>query len=213
MKKITKQCELKTLKFYNLIKKLKSLYCKNQVSLMVLSPFHYTIPWILHKMARKRGKKTNLPFLGLTAMVHDLELIPLFLIGFAIPYNRYLLHSIFGSLTIVLLLALILSPLWFMAIKKVFKLKFKFKLHKLDIPIAFFCSFIHVIIDATHHRYVPLFAPFSSESFNGLVLFGDWIASTLIMQSIFGISFAIIIIYEIRRSSSMQQFAKSFFLD
>ncbi|KON28362.1 hypothetical protein AC481_01925 [miscellaneous Crenarchaeota group archaeon SMTZ-80] len=177
---------------------------------MVLTPFHYSIPWVLNQFFRK---KSNLPFLGLTAMVQDFEVIFLYFLGIEWPYNRFILHSLFGAITIDLLLAFTLAPLWFLSIRKLFKLKFHLKLRKFDIPLGILCSFSHVFIDALHHRYNPIFVPFSSKSFNGLVIFGDWIKATFIVQFIFSMLFLIIVIYEIRRNQSIKEFVKSFLIN
>jgi hypothetical protein len=177
---------------------------------MVLTPFHYSIPWILNKSFKQ---KTNLPFLGLAAMVQDFEILFLSFLGIKWPYNRFILHSLFGAITIDLLLAFILTPLWFFFIRKLFNLNFHFKLRKFDIPLAILCSFSHVFIDALHHQYNPIFAPFSSKSFNGFVLFGDWIKASFYMQLFFSMLFLMIVIFEIRRNRSLKKFVKSFLIN
>jgi hypothetical protein len=178
--------------------------------LLVLTPFHYSIPWILHKFF---SKESNLSFLGLTALVQDLELVFLSFLGIEWPYNRWILHSLFGAVTFDLLLAFIFTPLWIFLIRKLFKLKLFFKFRKFDMPLGMLSSFSHVFIDAIHHQYNPIFAPFSSKSYNELVIFGDWIKASFIIQPIFSAIFFMIIIYEIRKNSSIKEFVSSFLID
>ncbi len=177
---------------------------------MVLTPFHYSIPWILNQFFKK---ESNLPFLGLTALVQDLELVFLYILGIEWPYNRWILHSLFGAITFDLLLAFSLTPLWILFIRKLLKLKFQFKLRKFDIPLGILCSLSHVLIDTSHHQYNPIFVPFSYSSYDGLVIFGNWIEASFIMHFIFSMLFLMIIIYEFRGNQSFPKFVKSFLIN
>lgn len=175
---------------------------------MVLTIFHYPIPWIINKIFKGNP---CLAFLSLSSMVQDLELVFLYLLGIEWPYNRWILHSLFGSLTFDLILGLILTLLLFFLIRKIFKFEFDMRLRYIDIALGAFCSLSHVFVDALHHAYNPLLVPFFNESYDGLVLMGDSVKASYIMQFLLGSSFLMIIFYEIMKKSSFKEFIESFF--
>jgi hypothetical protein len=177
---------------------------------MVFTFFHYTIPLLLHKAFKQR---TCLPFLGLTAMVQDLEVVLMFFMGIPWPYNRGLLHSLLGVFTIAPFLALLLTPLWIFLVKVLFRLEYNLRFNSINIPLGLLCSLSHVLIDATHHPYNPLLMPFIQGSFNKLILFNNSSKASLFMQSLFAAIMIIILILKARKSSSFKTFIESILIN
>ena len=56
----------------------------------------------------------------------------------------------------------------------------------------------HVLIDSTHHEYNPLLFPFSFESIDYFVLFGNWHFATILVYVLFSTFVLIIIIRELK---------------
>ena len=129
---------------------------------MPITPFHYPLAYIIHKL----GGKLSLPGLVVGSMLPDLEIpfIVLF-IGIQGP-NRMVLHSLLGAVTVGTVLATAITVwLYPMLTSKIFpigKLKVKEKC-RLSIGLVFSCLLgvlSHVLLDVTNHAYNPVFWPF-----------------------------------------------------
>ncbi|MHA1595865.1 MAG: hypothetical protein ACTSXX_14225, partial [Candidatus Baldrarchaeia archaeon] len=59
-------------------------------------------------------------------------------------------------------------------------------------------ALLHVFVDLFHHAYNPLLWPFTSESVDILVLFGNWRLASMVMHIIFGMLLLAIILVEWR---------------
>ena len=164
---------------------------------MVLTPLHYVHAYAIHKISRR---KLSLPGLVIGSAIPDIETPILFLIGLYPPFNRLVLHSLIGSLALSWIIGLILLPLYRMFIEKILSKKFKHEHSTVNYAFSVLLSSeIHLITDSLHHPYNPLFWPITSESIDALILLGDWILASMIMQVIFKLSLLTIIIFELKK--------------
>lgn len=74
--------------------------------------------------------------------------------------------------------------------------KAKFSSFKEGLLPCFLGCITHVFLDALHHNYNPLLYPFTAESFDFFVLFGEYIYATITIQTILITLFTTIIIRE-----------------
>jgi len=61
--------------------------------------------------------------------------------------------------------------------------------------------FSHVLIDAFHREHNPLFFPFTSDSFNGLVFMNDWTSASIVVPLAFLSVLIIFMAMEVRRGT------------
>lgn len=129
-----------------------------------VTPFHYPIAKIIHKLDRKVS--LSLPALIVGTMVPDLEVpfVPL-LTG---TQDRLVLHSLIGGMTLGVIIAIALTVLVYprltSAIFPINRVKVNEKC-RFSLTVAFSCLLgvlSHVLLDVANHSYNPLFWPFLS---------------------------------------------------
>ncbi|MGQ9719271.1 MAG: DUF4184 family protein [Nitrososphaerales archaeon] len=166
---------------------------------MPITPLHYCLAYFFHKIS-KSG--LNFPALIVGSMVPDLE-VPFILLATKGETNRLVLHSVLGSVTLGLLLSIFISVLLY---PKFVALAFPRLRGDLRSRCSFSNSLVlssligvlgHVLLDSLHHEYNPLLYPFSMESFNDFVLFGDYSLASEVIGLAFMIFGLIIILREI----------------
>jgi membrane-bound metal-dependent hydrolase YbcI (DUF457 family) len=69
------------------------------------------------------------------------------------------------------------------------------------VVLCFMGSLSHVLIDALHHEYNPLFFPFTYISFNALVFMNDWALASLIIPIAFLSLLVLFVIIELRKGT------------
>ncbi len=166
---------------------------------MPITPLHYFSAYIIHRIS-----KFNLNFSALivSSMVPDLEVPIIFLISKG-EIDRLVLHSILGSATLGLLISIFISFSFYPRIVGFIlpdykKLNSKSVISKSLIISSLIGVLGHVLLDTLHHEYNPLIYPFSTESIDDFVLFGDYLLASKLISSIFIILGFVILIREIR---------------
>ncbi len=128
-----------------------------------ITPFHYPIAKIIHKLDPKLS--LSLPALIVGAMVPDLE-YP-FMLLFTGLKERMILHSLLGGLTLGTAIAVALTILVYPLLGRILpidKIKLKEKC-KLSLVVTVSCMvgvLSHVLVDIVNHTYNPVFWPFLS---------------------------------------------------
>jgi len=170
------------------------------VATMVWTPFHYPLAYLFHKARNK----LSFPALVVGSFLPDLETALWLSLGGGFRRGA-VLHSLLGAVTVGLVVAVALTLyLYPPVVSYVFKLDRKTVAGKCHLSASLVMSCLigivaHVLVDTLHHNYNPLLFPFSHGSFDALVLFGDWVQATLVMQVIFITSSLVILFYELYR--------------
>ncbi len=167
---------------------------------MPITPLHYFSAYIIHRISKFN---LNFPALIAGSMVPDLEVPIIFLISKG-EIDRLVLHSVLGSATLGLLISIFISFSFYPRIvgfilpdcKK--ELNNKSAVSKSLIISSLIGVLGYVLLDALHHEYNPLIYPFSTQSIDGFVLFGDYLLASKLISSIFIILGFVILIREIR---------------
>jgi len=163
-----------------------------------LTPLHYCTAYLLYKA--KVG--LVLPALIVSSVIPDIEFIinNVWRGWLAVPgSHRGLMHSLVGAVTVDTLLATLLTVLLYPPlVSRIFELeesvlREKCRLSSRLVLSAFIGSLLHVLIDATHHEYNPLLYPFVKESFDAIVLMGNWLLATVIVQLTFFVALLLIL--------------------
>jgi len=163
---------------------------------MPVTPLHYFLAYIIH---RESKFKLNFPALIVGSMVPDLEVPIIFIISRG-KIDRLVLHSILGSMTLGLLISIFISLLIYPRILGFLNCKKELKciISKSLIISSLIGVLSHVLLDALHHEYNPLLYPFSTNSIDIFVLFGDYILASKIISTVFIILGSMILFREIR---------------
>jgi membrane-bound metal-dependent hydrolase YbcI (DUF457 family) len=169
---------------------------------MPVTPLHYSVAYLIGKV--KIG--FVLPALVVGSMIPDLEVFAAIVSGGLIP-PRGLMHSLVGAVTVDAFLAVLVTVfLYPLLVSWIFKLEKKDAAEKcrfsgMLLLSAFVGTLSHVLIDATNHEYNPLLFPFNSESFDALVLWGNWVLAAIIAQSVLLMVLLVIFVYEVRKGT------------
>ncbi len=115
---------------------------------------------------------------------------------------RGFLHSLFGVATLGTALSVLFTVYAYPAMvsgifgmdKRMIKEKCRFS--KGLITACLGGGTLHVLVDSLHHEYNPTLYPFVNESFDALVLFGNWQLASMIVHSIFFVLLITIFIWE-----------------
>lgn len=169
---------------------------------MPLTPLHYSVAYLINRWKRE----LSLPALVVSSMIPDLERPFIFIMTGGV-HGRLVLHSLLGAITLGTLLSILFTVFLYPTI-----VSFLFKIDKgmilekcrfsgMLILVSLFGCVSHVLLDSLHHEFNPLFYPFLNESFDMLVLMGDWVYATIILQSLLFLLFIVILFLEIRRGS------------
>jgi len=145
----------------------------------------------------------NFPALIVSSIVPDLEIPIIFLISRG-EIDRLILHSILGSITLGLLISIFISSLLYPRLVGFIlpdckeELKSKCTISKSLMISSLIGVLGHVVLDALHHEYNPLIYPFSTESIDDLVLFGDYLLASNLVCSLLIIFGLMTIFREVR---------------
>lgn len=163
---------------------------------MPATPFHYSVAYLIGKWKQS----LSLPGLIVGSVMPDTErLVYLFIDNF---HARGFIHSLFGVATLGTAVSVLFTVYAYPAIaSSIFRMnkrmiKKKCRLSKGLVLACFVGNIFHVIVDSLHHENNPTLYPFISESFDALVLFGDWQLATIIVQSVLLVLFITIFIWE-----------------
>jgi len=163
---------------------------------MPLTPLHYGVAYLIGK----RKKSLSLPALIVSSMMPDTErLIYLFIDN---SHARSFLHSLFGVATLGTALSVMFTIYAYPVVvssmfgvdKRTIEKECRFS--KGLIVACFVGGMLHVLVDSLHHKYNPTLYPFINESFDALVLLGNWQLATIVVQSILFALFVTIFVWE-----------------
>jgi len=163
---------------------------------MPVTPLHYVVAYFVSKW------KGSLSFPGLIvgSVSPDLDmLIYLFIDN---PHGREILQSLFGVATIGTVLSVLFTVyLYPTVVSGIFRIdkrmvKERCRFSKGLVLACFVGNILHVLVDSLHHDYNPTLYPFVNESFDALVLFGNWQLATIVVQSVLFVLFITIFIWE-----------------
>lgn len=167
---------------------------------MPLTPLHYSVAYLTHKM----GDRLSFPALIVGSFVPDLETLALY-VATGCLHRGVVLHSLFGAVTLGLFLAVLLTLYVYPPVVSfIFRLDRKVVEERCRFSgwLVFSCLITivaHVLLDSLHHEFNPLLFPFFSRSFDALVLFGNWIYASIVIQSVFLVLSTLILISEMRK--------------
>ena len=168
-----------------------------------MTPLHYPIAYVIKKAGDRIGLKLDMAGLALGSFTPDLEclfFITARILGFLPmldpPFvgDRLVLHSILGSITLGALISMAFTLALYRAFGQGLR---RPQLYHLYASCAL-GNLSHVLIDAVHHTYNPLFFPFTTESVDVLVPLGDYgLGTKLVYVLVLSLS-ALILIKERR---------------
>lgn len=152
---------------------------------MPATPLHCSIAYLLNRWKRQ----LSLPALLVSTIIPDLEIPFTYLVTRGLQH-RLVLHSMLGAATIGTFLSVLLTVFLYPSVVSFFfkldkeKVEEKCRLSGSLVALCFFGVLSHVWIDSLHHEFNPILYPFIEESFDGLVLMGDWALATVIVTSV-----------------------------
>jgi membrane-bound metal-dependent hydrolase YbcI (DUF457 family) len=124
------------------------------------------VAYVLYKLRAN----FSLPGLIVSTMVPDLEVPFIFLWSRTEAFDRLVLHSLLGALTVGTLISIAITvlvyPRLMSAVFPIDKLKVKEKC-RFSLGLVVSCvlgGFFHVLLDATNHPYNPVFWPFLAQN-------------------------------------------------
>jgi len=168
---------------------------------MPLTPLHYVVAYFVGKWKRN----LSLPALIVGSTLPDLDkLIYLFIYN---PQGRGILQSLFGVATIGTALSVLFTVcVYSTVVSGIFKIdkrmiEEKCRFSKGLVLACFVGNVLHVFVDTLHHEFNPTLYPFINDSFDALVLFGNWQLATIIVPSTFFLLFITIFIWEARKGT------------
>lgn len=174
---------------------------------MPITPLHYVAAYLIYKSAKHPHSKVklNFPALIVGSFTPDLEIPFFWFLTHSIAYDRLILHSLIGGGIIGTLIATLLTLYVYpWLVRNIFNLKIKNQ-NKFSLNLvfsAFLGVLSHVIIDALHHPYNPLFYPFTSQNVGNLVLFQNPDLASFIIHLFFLFLLAEIVFYEKKNSKN-----------
>lgn len=153
---------------------------------MPLTPIHSSIAYLV----RALGHSLSLPALLVSTMAPDLE-IPFTYLATGGQYSRLAMHSFLGAATLATVLSVVLTVFAYApVVSRVFKInhgtlsarcRFSWSL----VGVCLLGTFSHVLIDAFHHEYNPLFLPFTYDSIDNLVFMNNWTLASVVISLTF----------------------------
>jgi membrane-bound metal-dependent hydrolase YbcI (DUF457 family) len=163
---------------------------------MPLTPLHYSVAYLIGKWRQS----LSLPGLIVSSMMPDIEKLIYLFIGSV--HGRGFLHSLLGVATLGTALSVLFTvyayPVVVSSIFRMDKRMIKRKCHfsKGLIVACLGGGVLHVLVDSLHHEYNPTLYPFINESFDALVLFGNWSLASIIVHLVFFALFIVIFLWE-----------------
>jgi membrane-bound metal-dependent hydrolase YbcI (DUF457 family) len=163
---------------------------------MPLTPLHYVVAYFVGKWKRS----LSFPGLIVGSALPDLDfLINLFIYN---PQGRGILQSLFGVATVGTVLSVLFTVYVYpTVVSGVFRIDKRMveercRFSKGLVLACFVGNILHVLVDSLHHEYNPTLYPFMSDSFDALVLFGNWQLASVIVLSVFLLLFVAIFVWE-----------------
>jgi hypothetical protein len=169
---------------------------------MPYTPIHCSVAYL----ARQFRPKLSLPALLVSTMAPDLE-IPFLYAATSGQHSRLVLHSFLGAITMTTMLSVILVVFAYPpVVSYIFKIDYKTVKEKCRfswsmVALCFMGSLSHVLIDALHHEYNPLFFPFTYISFDALVFMNDWTLASVIIPIAFLSLLVLFVVIELRKGT------------
>jgi len=169
---------------------------------MPLTPIHWSIAYL----AREIRPQLSLPALLVSTMVPDLENIFIYIFTGG-QINRLILHSFLGATTLGTVLAVTITVFAYpLVVAYLFKLDYKSvkarcRFSKSLVAVCLLGALSHVLIDSLHHEYNPLLFPFTSDSFDALVLMNDWFLMSWVIPLLFLALLVFFVVKEVRKGT------------
>jgi len=170
---------------------------------MPLTPLHYVAAYALNKVKLQ----LVFPALIVGSVIADLEPFLGWLLGGRLISSRGFMHSLLGTITLNTFLAvLIVISVYPILTAWIFKIDRKLVAEKsrfsgMLVLSALVGTLSHLLIDTTMHDYNPLFYPFTTESFDALVLFGNWLPASIFVHTLLFVSLIAVFVYELRKGT------------
>ena len=168
---------------------------------MPLTPLHYVAAYGINKV--KLG--LVFPALIVGSVIADLEPFLGGLTGGRLISTRGFMHSLLGTITLnTFLTVLIVVSLYPILAALIFRIDRKFVAEKCRFsPMLVLSAVIgalsHLLIDTTMHDYNPLFYPFTTQSFDALILFGNWLPASIFVHTLLFAFLLAIFIFELHK--------------
>jgi membrane-bound metal-dependent hydrolase YbcI (DUF457 family) len=170
---------------------------------MPVTPLHYVAAYAINKV--KLG--LVFPALIVGSMMPDLEPFIGFLTGGRLLPPRGFLHSLLGTVTLDTFLTVIITTFVYPTLVVwIFRVERKLVAEKCRFSGMLVLSSLvgtlsHLLIDTTMHEYNPFFYPFTTQSFDTLVLFGHWLPASIFVHTLLFVFLLAIFVYELRKGS------------
>jgi membrane-bound metal-dependent hydrolase YbcI (DUF457 family) len=166
---------------------------------MPLTPIHCSIAYLVKDFRRS----LSLPALLVSTMAPDLE-IPFTYLATGGQNSRLMLHSFLGAASLATVLSVVLTVFAYApVVSRVFKIdygtlsarcRFSWSL----VGVCLLGTFSHVLMDAFHHEYNPLFLPFTYDSIDNLVFMNNWTSASIVIPLAFLSLLILFIAIEVR---------------
>lgn len=173
---------------------------------MPTTPLHYVLAYFISRSWRG---SFHLPALAVGSWTPDLENLVLVGLGYPVPRDRLVLHSLIGGATLGTLLAVLLTIYAYPAVIRSLLPQYLQEVQRVCRPStqlvvsALLGVWSHVLIDATHHEYNPLFFPVTDASFNQFVLFQDVTLAQTVVHAVFILGGLLILYREGRKGPGL----------
>lgn len=168
---------------------------------MPLTPLHYVAAYAINKV--KLG--LAFPALIVGSVIADLEPFFGMLTGGRLFPSRGFMHSLLGTVTLNTFLAvLIVVSVYPILVSWIFKIDRKLVAEKcrfspMLVLSALLGALSHLLIDTTMHDYNPLFYPFTTQSFDALILFGNWLPASIFVHTLLSVLLLAIFVFELHK--------------
>jgi membrane-bound metal-dependent hydrolase YbcI (DUF457 family) len=168
---------------------------------MPLTPLHYVAAYAMNKV------KLRLVFPGLIvgSVIADLEPFFAGLTGGRLFPSRGFMHSLLGTVTLnTFLTVLIVVSVYPILTAWIFRIDRKLVGEKcrfsgMLVLSALIGTLSHLLIDTTMHDYNPLFYPFTTQSFDALILFGNWLPASIFVHTLLFVLLLAIFVFELHK--------------
>jgi membrane-bound metal-dependent hydrolase YbcI (DUF457 family) len=180
---------------------------------MPLTPLHYVAAYALNRVKLR----LVFPALIVGSVIADLEPFLGGLTGGRLISSRGFMHSLLGTVTLNTFLAvLMVVSIYPILVAWIFRIDRKFvaekcRFSRMLVLSALLGALSHLLIDTTMHDYNPLFYPFTAQSFDALILFGNWLPASIFVHTLLFVSLIAIFVYELHKGT--QGFWKRLFVE
>ena len=169
---------------------------------MPYTPIHWGIAYL----TRAIKPSLSLPALIVSTAFPDLEIPFVYILSEGL-YDRLVLHSLLGAVTLGTLLSVIFTVFAYSpVVSYLFRLDAKTVRDRccLSWSIVVVCligNLSHVLVDSLHHEYNPLLFPFTTNSFDALVFMNDWNLASVIIPTLFLALLFFFVVKEVRQGT------------